>query len=83
VAAEYESVDPAVLNGWLADLLPESGGTITDVGAGTGRDAAWFTALGHDVLAIEPSAAMRAEGARRHPAPRTAGRRAFSGPAKK
>ena len=40
VAAEYESVDPAVLNGWLAGLLPKAGGTVVDFGAGTGRDAA-------------------------------------------
>ena len=41
-----------------------------DVGAGTGRDAAWLARLGHEVVAVEPSAAMRAEAERRHPAAR-------------
>jgi SAM-dependent methyltransferase len=68
-AADYESADPSQLNRWLSDLLPRASGTIIDIGAGSGRDAAWFAALGHDVLAIEPSAAMRIEGMRRHPMP--------------
>lgn len=38
-----------------------------DVGAGAGRDAAWLASMGHSVLAVEPSPAMREEGARRHP----------------
>src|SRR5690606_22087870 len=29
-----------------------------DVGAGTGRDAAWMAAAGHRVVAVEPSQAM-------------------------
>lgn len=38
-----------------------------DVGAGAGRDAAWLSSMGHSVLAVEPSQAMREEGSRRHP----------------
>jgi SAM-dependent methyltransferase len=37
-----------------------------DLGAGSGRDAAWFAAKGFQVLAVEPAAGMRAEGQRRH-----------------
>jgi 2-polyprenyl-3-methyl-5-hydroxy-6-metoxy-1,4-benzoquinol methylase len=48
-------------------LLPAAPALILDVGAGTGRDAAWLAQLGHDVVAVEPSAAMRAEGERLHP----------------
>lgn len=37
-----------------------------DVGAGSGRDAAWLLSLGYEVVAVEPAAGMRAEGERRH-----------------
>ena len=37
-----------------------------DVGAGSGRDAAWFARRGYSVVAVEPSAAMRAEARTRH-----------------
>ena len=39
---------------------------MVDIGAGTGRDAAWLASQGFSVIAIEPPAAMRADGARRH-----------------
>ena len=66
VAARYEALDPRELHAWIADLLPGEPSPVVDVGAGTGRDAAWFAAAGHEVIAVEPSAAMRAEGCRRH-----------------
>lgn len=39
---------------------------VLDIGAGTGRDAAWFAAHGHDVVAVEPSQAMRTVAQRLH-----------------
>lgn len=42
-----------------------------DVGAGSGRDAAWFAARGYAVVAVDPSETMLAEARRRHPTPRT------------
>lgn len=42
---------------------------ILDVGAGTGRDAAWFAAQKHEVVAVEPSEAMRTVAHRLHAAP--------------
>jgi SAM-dependent methyltransferase len=39
---------------------------VADVGSGTGLSAAPFLARGHDVFAVEPNAAMRAEAERRH-----------------
>ena len=39
---------------------------VLDIGAGTGRDAAWFAAHGHDVVAVEPSEAMRTLAQRLH-----------------
>ncbi len=70
LAEQYESVDPAVLHQALIPHLPPAPAAILDVGAGSGRDAAWLANLGHSVLAVEPSATMRAEGQRRHPLPR-------------
>lgn len=66
VAAAYEALDPARVHAWLDGVLPAAPALVLDVGAGTGRDAAWLARLGHDVVAVEPSAAMRAEGERRH-----------------
>ena len=67
VTAYYEALNSAELHGWLNGLLPKASGLIIDVSAGSGRDAAWFAGLGHEVLAIEPSTALRDEGARLHP----------------
>ncbi len=50
-------------------LLPDSAARILDVGAGTGHDAAWLAARGHEVLAVELVAAFRAAAARLHPSP--------------
>ena len=70
VAVRYEALDPQELHAWMADLLPGESSLVVDVGAGSGRDAAWFAAAGHEVVGIEPSPAMRAEGQRCHDAPR-------------
>jgi SAM-dependent methyltransferase len=50
-------------------FLPASPGLVLDVGAGSGRDAAWFAGKGWEVVAAEPAASMRAEAARLHPTP--------------
>ena len=61
----FETHHPAAL-----DLLPENPALILDVGAGTGRDAAWFAAKGHDVVALEPSRELRLAGQELHQSPR-------------
>ena len=66
-AARYEVVNAQEVNRWLLDLLPNGKACILDVGAGSGRDAAWLAALGHDVVAVEPDAALRRENERHHP----------------
>ena len=66
----YEAVSAPDLHGPVADLLPPAPARVLDVGAGSGRDAAWLAKMGHAVLAVEPSATLRAEGARLHPDPR-------------
>lgn len=67
VSARYEEATPEDIHGWLLDLLPAAPATILDVGAGSGRDAAWLAVKGYDVIAVEPSASMRAAAARLHP----------------
>ena len=66
LAPAYEALAPEALHVWFSDLLPPAPALVLDVGAGTGRDAAWLAGRGHDVVACEPSSAMRAEAARRH-----------------
>lgn len=51
-------------------LVPEFSGNplvVLDIGAGTGRDAAWIAGRGHQVYAVEPSAAMRTIARTLHP----------------
>jgi len=71
VAERYERLDFEEVHGWLIPYLPNrTDATVLDVGAGSGRDAAWFARRGHEVVAVEPSAGLRAEGERRHRHPR-------------
>ena len=62
----YESIASADHLRHVADLLPAAGALVVDIGAGTGRDAAWLAAQGHHVLAVEPTAVFRDAGQRRH-----------------
>ena len=66
-AARYESVAAEQLNAWLLDLLPKRRAVVLDIGAGSGRDTAWLTSLEHEVIATDPSAAMRAQARQWHP----------------
>lgn len=66
LAIQYESINPDKLFDGFAHLLPEPGAQVADIGAGTGRDAAALARLGYRVLAVEPTASLRAHGARLH-----------------
>ena len=67
LAAQYEALDAGSFNAYLGLLFPDRTDRLAlDVGAGSGRDAAWLASLGFDVTAVEPSAAMRREGQRYH-----------------
>ena len=68
-AASYESINPAQLNAWFEPYIPHGFASILDVGAGSGRDAAWLASKGHRVVAVEPSSGMRKEAERFHPGP--------------
>ena len=53
----------------VLDLIPPPPIDVLDIGAGTGRDAAWFAERGDRVIAIEPTDAMRAGAMKLHPSP--------------
>jgi len=65
----YESISAAELHDCVSHLIPKSPGRIVDIGAGTGRDAAWFAEMGHRVVAVEPLDAMRIPAMALHPSP--------------
>jgi len=53
-STRYESVTFEHVHDWLLSALPDRPGIVLDVGAGTGRDAAWLAAHGHEVVALKP-----------------------------
>ncbi len=61
-----EQIDIQVLYEPVMDLLPALPATVLDVGAGTGRDAAWLTGQGFRVTAAEPAARLRNAGQSLH-----------------
>jgi SAM-dependent methyltransferase len=65
--ARYESISFEASHRDELHLLPTSPGRALDIGAGSGRDAAWLAKRGHRVLAVEPTAAMRAGAMQLHP----------------
>ena len=70
VAGSYEVAKTEKVHEWFFDHLPNRQLMILDVGAGSGRDAAYFSSLGHDVVAVEPSEGMRTEAMKKHSSPR-------------
>ncbi|WP_349370840.1 methyltransferase domain-containing protein [Salinarimonas sp.] len=64
--ARYDTISAAELHAPHLRHLPAGPGRLLDVGAGTGRDAAFFAARGWTALAVEPAAAFRRAGAARH-----------------
>ncbi len=70
LAARYEAVAAETVHAALLSFLPQGAGLLAlDVGAGSGRDAAWLAKLGYEVVAVEPAAGMRAEAQARTPDP--------------
>lgn len=64
---KFERLSSAQIYDHLRDFLtPYPGDTLVDIGAGTGRDAAWFSELGYDVTAVEPVSAFLEYGARHY-----------------
>lgn len=64
---QYESLEAHAVHQWLMDLLPTGANSrALDVGAGSGRDAAWLVSRGFEVWAVEPSMLMRQEAQKCH-----------------
>jgi SAM-dependent methyltransferase len=66
LAVQYEEVTFDDVHRDVLHLVPAEPGRILDVGAGTGRDAAALAERGHSVVAVEPTAELRAHGQRLH-----------------
>lgn len=62
----YESFDFEKLYAPVLDLMPKSPVRVADIGAGTGRDAAWLADRRHTVVAVEPVRELREAGAGLH-----------------
>lgn len=69
LADRYDRIGLLEAYAGMSELIAPRGNDplALDVGAGSGRDAAWLAAQGYEVVAVEPAAGMRTEGQRRHP----------------
>ena len=66
--ATYDELSPERIYEHVIDLFPSRIAKVADIGAGTGRDAAWLAAKGHDVLAVEQVRELREAGQALHTA---------------
>jgi len=57
--SQYESLTFEDVHGTCLEWIPRPGSNVLDIGAGSGRDAAWFAKRGDNVVAVEPSDEMR------------------------
>lgn len=64
--AGYDALPPERIYAPVRAFLSRTPARIADIGAGTGRDAAWLAAQGHAVLAVEPVRAFREAGIALH-----------------
>jgi protein-L-isoaspartate O-methyltransferase len=69
LVAQYESLPFAEVHRGILNWLPKPGSVVLDVGAGSGRDAAWFAARGDQIVAVEPSDEMRQRARKLHQSP--------------
>jgi SAM-dependent methyltransferase len=67
LVAAFESLRTEEVLASVLDLLPRRPRRALEIGAGTGRDAAWLGRKGHTVLASEPAAPLREAGIALHP----------------
>jgi SAM-dependent methyltransferase len=65
----YESIPAADAHRAVRHLIPAGPSRVLDIGSGTGRDAAWFASMGHRVVAVEPTDALRLPAMALHPSP--------------
>ena len=69
LVARYEGIDFPDKHRAVLPLLPAPPASAIDIGAGTGRDAAWLAERGYRVVAVEPTEAMRSRAMALHPTP--------------
>lgn len=69
LAKRYDSLAFADVHRPVLHLIPRLPCSVLDIGAGTGRDAAHLAGLGHCVVAVEPTDALRIPGMALHPSP--------------
>lgn len=69
LAPLYDAIPFERIHAPLLNWLPYPPASVLDVGAGSGRDAAWFAAKGYEVVAVEPVAEMRDFARAAHPHP--------------
>lgn len=65
----YEEIPAEDVHRKVMHLIPKPPARLLDIGAGTGRDAAYFASLGHSIVAVEPVDEMREGGRKLHPSP--------------
>jgi SAM-dependent methyltransferase len=66
----YESASFADVHQPVLHLIPDTPSNILDIGSGTGRDAAALAAMGHRVVAVEPTDELRVPAMALHPSSR-------------
>ena len=69
LVVRYEGIDFTTAHQAVLPLLPTAPAAAIDIGAGTGRDAAWLAGRGYRVVAVEPTEALRSRAIALHPAP--------------
>jgi len=65
----FEAISSPDLLSHVLDFIPNSNCRVIEIGAGTGRDAAWLASKGLNVLAVEPVSEFREAGKSLHPSP--------------
>lgn len=66
----YEARPAEKVHAPWGQFIPAPPAQVLDIGAGTGRDAAWFASLGYSVVAAEPTDVLRTRAAQVHPDPK-------------
>ena len=69
LAQRFEKISSAELLAPVRGHFPKKPSRVLDIGAGTGRDAAWFASFSHAVVAVEPVDALRNAGISKHKLP--------------
>jgi 2-polyprenyl-3-methyl-5-hydroxy-6-metoxy-1,4-benzoquinol methylase len=62
----YESLSFVYKHEAVLHLIPSAPTKALDIGAGTGADAAWLAEQGHQIVAVEPTGALREHGLKHH-----------------